>query len=168
MAKVLSFVTTDTPISGVTTNPIEIAKVNFGADFVEKVSPNKGEVLITNVTAPIGRAETYRYALQSVADVYKGSDIEPSLRVAGKKGFSLVIQHNYVMVETDPNDPTYERLLPFSGHTVLKFPAVESLTADKALMGFQRLLAPFFDTGSHIATRIAQLYRGVLKPSDVD
>lgn len=168
MAKVLSLVTTDTPISGVTTNPIEIAKINFGADFVEKVSPNKGEVLLTNVTAPIGSAETFRYALQPIADVYKGSDIDPSLRTAGKRGFSLVIQHNYVMVETDPNDPTYERRVPFSQHTVIKFPAVESLTADKALQGFQRLLAPFFETGTHSAARLGQLVRGVLKPSDVD
>ena len=168
MAKVLSFVTTDTPISGVTTNPIEIAKVNFGADFVEKVSPTKGEVLLTNTTAPLGSSETYRYAIQTIADVYKGSEIEPSLRTSGKKGLSLVIQHNCVMVETDTTDPTYERRVPISSHTVMKIPAIESMTAEKALGLFQRLLAPFFETGAHSHARLGQLFRGVLKPSDVD
>lgn len=168
MAKVLSFVTTDTPISGVTTNPIEIAKVNFGADFVEKVSPAKGEVLLTNTTAPLGLSETYRYAIQPIADVYKGSEIEPSLRTAGKRGLSLVIQHNCVLRETDPSDPTYERYVPASAHTVLKIASTESMTADKALGLFQRLLAPFFETGAHTSARLGQLVRGVLKPSDVD
>lgn len=168
MAKVISFVTSDTPISGVTTNPIEIAKVNFGADFVEKNTTSKGEVLLTNVTAPVGMPETFRYAIQPIADVYKGSEVDPSLRTSGKRGYSLVISHVCYARETDPNDPTYERVLPVMGHTVLKFPATESLTAEFMLQAFQRLLAGWFETGLHSASRLAQLIRGVLKPSDVD
>lgn len=166
MAKVLSFVSTDTPISGVTTNPIEIEKVNFGADFVEKIS-SKNEIVITNTTAPVGLAETFRFAIQPIEDIYRGSDIESSLRSNAKRGVSILVQHTYVMRETDSTDATYERLVPVTAHTVLKFPNSESLTAVIAEKSFRRHLAGWYLTGAHGTERISQLIRGVLLPSDV-
>jgi len=166
MAKVFSFVSTDTPISGVTTNPIEIEKVNFGSDFVEKVS-NKNEIIITNTNAPVGLAETFRFAIQPIEDIYRGSDVESSLRSTAKRGVSVLVQHTFVMRETDPSDATYERFVPFVAHTVLKFPSSEALTAAIAEKSFRRHLAGWYLTGAHGADRISQLARGVLLPSDV-
>lgn len=166
MAKVLNFVSTDTPISGVTTNPIEIEKINFGADFVMK-SSSKDEVIITNTTAPVGLAETFRFAVQGIQDIYRGSDIEPSLRSNARRGISILVQHNFVLRETDPSDATYERFVPVSAHTVLKFPASESLTPAIAEKSFRRHAAGLYLTGEHGTDRVSQLVRGVLLPSDI-
>lgn len=166
MAKVFSFVSTDTPISGVTTNPIEIEQVNFGADFVEKVS-NKNEIIITNTNAPVGLAETFRFAIQPIEDIYRGSEVEPALRSNAKRGVSILVQHTFVMRETDPSDATYERFVPFTAHTVLKFPSSEALTATLAEKTLRRHLAGWYLTGTNGADRISQLVRGVLLPSDV-
>lgn len=168
MAKTLNFVSTDTPISGVTTNPINLELVNFGADFVEKGSFNKGEVLITNTKAPVGLAETFKFSSQSVQDVYKGSEIDPSTRSQAKRGVSILVQHNIVLRETDSADATYERFVPIQVHTVLKYPATESLTADIAEKCFRRHAAGLYETGEHDSGRIGQLVRGVLLPPDVD
>lgn len=167
MAKQLSFVASDTPISGVTTNPINLELVNFGADFVEKNDPKKGEVLITNVKAPVSAPEKFRFAISNVEDAYKGSEIDPSSRSITKRGISVLVQHTIVLKETDTTDASYSAYVPFKVHTVLTCPYVESLTADIAEKIFRRHAAGLYETGEHDSGRIGQLIRGSLLPPDV-
>lgn len=167
MAKVLSFVATDSPISGVTTNPINLELVNFGADFVEKSNSAKKEILITNIKAPIGAPENFRYSMGSAEDVYRGSEIDPSYRSQTRRGVSVLVQHTITLKETDSADVTYERLVPIKIHTVLVYPAIESLTADLAEKLFRRHAAGLYETGEHDSGRVGQLLRGSLLPPDV-
>lgn len=167
MAKVLSFVATDSPISGVTSNPINLELVNFGADFVEKTNLKKGEVLITNIKAPIGAPEQFRFSSSISEDIYKGTEIDPSYRAQSRRGVSVLVQHTITLRETDSADPTYERLIPVWVHTVLRYPMVESLTADIAEKLFRRHAAGLYETGEHDSGRIGQLVRGSLLPPDV-
>lgn len=168
MAKTLAFVSVDTPISGVTTNPINLELVNFGADFVEKTDSKKGEVIITNITSPLSAPETFRFASSIVEDAYRGSSVEPSVRSLTKKGVSILVQHNLVLKETDSGDATYLAYVPVKVHTVLTFPSVESLTAQMAEKIFRRHAAGLYTTGAHDSARIAQLLRGSLVPPDID
>lgn len=168
MAKQLSFVSADTPISGVTTNVISLELVNFGADFVEKTDSKKGEVIITSKQAPLSAPETFRFAMSGVEDAYRGSSVEPSMRAITKRGVSILVQHNITLKETDSADLTYEAYVPCKVHTVLTFPTVESLTAAMAEKLLRRHIAGLYETGKHDSSRIAQLLRGSLLPSDVD
>lgn len=167
MAKALSFVSVDTPISGVTTNPIELGKVNYGADFVEKTNAKKGEVIITNTKAPVGLSETFRFSISQAEDVYKGSEIDPSYRNQSKKGVSVLIQSSLVMKETDSGDATYLRYVPIKIHTVMLFPSVESLTEANCEELFRRHASSFYNTGEHGTGRFGQIVRGALLPLDV-
>lgn len=167
MAKQLSFVSVDTPISGVTTNPINLELINFGADFVEKTDSKKGEVIITNIKAPVSAPETFRFAVSPIDDAYRGSSVEPSMRAITKKGVSILVQHNIILKETDTTDATYEAYVPVKVHTVLAYPNVETLTATLAEKIFRRHAAGLYETGKHDEGRLASLLRGSLLPPDV-
>lgn len=167
MAKQLSFVSVDTPISGVTTNSINLELVNFGADFVEKTDSKKGEVIITNTKAPVSAPEAFRFAVSNVEDAYRGSSVEPSMRAITKRGVSILVQHTIILKETDTVDATYEAYVPVKVHTVLTYPNVESLTANIAEKLFRRHAAGLYQTGSNNSARIGALLRGSLLPSDV-
>lgn len=167
MAKQLSFIQVDTPISGVTSNELAIELVNFGADFVEKTNSKKGEVIITNVKAPIAAPENFRYAVSDVTDVYGKSKIDPSYRALSKAGKSLLIQNTLVLKETDSTDPTYEALVPFEIHLVATYPTVESLTDALVLKVVRRFLAGLLLTGQNGPDRLVQILRGRLVPPDV-
>lgn len=167
MAKQLSFVSSDTPISGVTTNPINLELVNFGADFVVKDDAKKGEVLITNSKAPVNAPENFRIATSMIEDAYKGSTIEPNMRTMSKKGVQIYIQHTFVMKETDTTDSTYEALVPVKGWMVLQFPYVATMTADIAEKALRRFIPAFYLTGANTSVRMGQLLRSSLLPPDL-
>lgn len=167
MAKQISFIPTDTPISGVTTNPINLGLVNFGADFVSKDNSSNGEALITNVRMPVGLPENFRFASSRVEDVYKSSTIEPSYRSQSKAGVKVLVQNTDVLKETDTTDATYEVFLPFGMTITVTVPARETVTAVVVEQYVRRGLAGLYETGDNGETRLGALLRGSLTPSDI-
>lgn len=167
MAKTLSLVSVDTPISGVTTNKIELDLVNFGADFVKK-SDSPSEALLTNMRAPVGLPEYFRFATSTSNDIYKGVDINPSYRSQMKQGVSVLVQNIIMLKETDSADPDYEVYYPVKVHTVAVVPNIPTLTAEMADSLIRRSIAGFYQTGDNGVTRVAELLRGKLVPPDVN
>lgn len=164
--KVVTTGYTDTPIEGVTTLSLTRGLVNFGADFKER-SDEPNEVIITNLTSPLGQPETFRWSFSEISDVYKNTTIDPTLRYPTKKGVNVLCQLNDTWKITDSNDPTFEALIPVSAHLVLKVPSCEAVTAEQVIGLVGRLVSGLFDTGSSESTRLKALLRGSLEPSDI-
>lgn len=164
MAKTVSYGYKDTPIEGVTALSFPRAVVNFSADFRSRVD-EPGEEIYTNITAPQGRPEKFRWAYTDIADVYKGTDIEPALRTQTRRGVQVLVQLTDTWTVTDTEDPTFNVALPLSAHLVLKVPNTDYLTADQIEDLVGRLISGLFDSGSESTDRLTALLRGSLKPS---
>lgn len=167
MAKTVHKNYVDTPVSGVSSLSLGIDVLNFGADFrVKEDEPN--EAIITNMTSPIDRPETLRYALSTVADVYKGTGIDVAYRSPSSKGLSLVCQlaDIYSLYDETVDDPK-EQYLPIQGHIVLKMPCNDAIDAAAIKSFLGRLVAGLFSTGVVDDTRLAALFRGSLLPKDI-
>lgn len=166
MAKSISAGYTDTPISGVTTLTFPRGLVNFGADFRVK-SETANEAIITNLTTPVDRPERIRFSYSDVANIYSGTDVDPSVYAPSKRGVSVLTQLTETFSVTDSVDTTYRVDLPVSAHLVLKVPASEYLTAEliEAMIG--RLVSSLFETGSLTDSRLKALLRGSLLPTDL-
>lgn len=163
MAKQLSYGYTDTPVSGVTTLTLPRSVVNFGADYrVREDEPDNA--VLTNLTAPQGQPERFRWGYSEVADVYKGTDIEPALRTQMKRGVQVLCQLTETWNVTDTEDATYNVALPVSAHIVLKIPNSTVITAANVEYLVGRLVSGLFETGSTTDERLVALLRGSLIP----
>lgn len=164
MSKSISYGYVDTPVPGVTELKLPRAVVNFGTDYrVREDEPD--HVVITNLTAPQGKPESYKFAYTDVADVYKGTDIEPALRTQTKRGVQCLVRLDETWRVTDESDPTYEVALPVSAHLVLKIPNSDMITSEQVQYLVGRLISGLYDTGSTELDRLTALLRGSLKPS---
>lgn len=167
MSKSINKGYSDTAIGGVTTLPFSRGLLNFGADFREKSSTPGKEIVITNITCPTDRPEKLRIAYSETANIYSGTDIEPSLCAPSKKGVSVLVQLTEVISVSDTTDPSYRIDLPVSFHMVMKVPASEYITSDIIEAGVGRLVSAMYDTGSSNGKRINSLLRGSLTPADL-
>lgn len=166
MAKVLSFNHVDTPISGVTTNPIPVGLVNFGADFrIESSTAN--EAVLTNMRSPLGDPEKFRHAFSTVANVYSGTPIEPALRSQNTRGVRLLVQHTDIASVTDSSDSTFSMKVPFKVNITVEAPANEYVTATVVRDFVWRTLAGLLETGSNTADRLNAELRGSQLPADL-
>lgn len=166
MSKSVNVGYTDTPISGVTELALARGLVNFGADF-RPVSDTPGEVVITNITSPTDRPESFRIGYSTVADVYKGTAIDPSVYAPSRKGISVLVQLTDTYSVSDSTDADYRVDLPISSHLVIKVPSSEYLTVAMIEAQVGRLISGMFETGSETTSRLQALLRGSLKPSDL-
>lgn len=164
MAIVKSFGYTDTPISGVTSLTFNRGLLNFEEDFREKASTPGREVVLTNIRAPRDQEERIRIGYSDVANVYSGSNIEPSLYAPSRRGVSILAQITDVLKVSDTTDPDFQVYYPVSCHTVLKAPISAYLTADDIFMLLGRNLSCLFDTGVSTTTRLEAILRGSLLP----
>lgn len=166
MSKVVTYNHTDTAISGVSANPLNIGLVNWGADHrVEKNLAN--ELILTNMKSPIGAPEKFRYAWSTIADVYKGTEIEVSYRSLSKKGIQLLCQHTDILTVTDSVDATFEEQKPIKCNITITYPADTIMTAALAKDLLSRTISGLFETGVVTDARIGALLRGSLLPADL-
>ena len=166
MAKSVSVGYTDTAIVGNPVLNLLRGSVNFGADFrVKQESPN--EVILVNLTSPVDRPEKFRFSYSEVANIYSGTDVDPSVYAPSKRGVSVLCQLTETLSVTDDTDPSYRVDLPISAHLVLKLPANENITATMLQTIFARMASGLYATGLTTTSRIDSMVRGSLKPSDV-
>lgn len=163
----------DTNYSNTPTVPVTPARtadapqpINFGEDFrVLREAP--GEVVLTNIHAPIQNPETIRIAFSEIADVFKGTSIEANTDAVNmnsgmKRGCSILTQMTGVGV--DANGVRF----PYSAHLVLKIPYGPEPTWTSVAQVISRLMGSMYDTGeATIETRMDGLLRGVLTPPDL-
>lgn len=166
MSKLVNLNHTDTAVGGVGSLSLPISVLNYAADF--GVQDGSGaELHLINNTSPIDCPETVRYAITDVANIYKGTAIDPNLFMDTKRGVSLLVQLNQVYTVTDAAVPAYTRVLPIKAHMVLQLPVDQVLTADMVKDIVGRLNSCLFDTGVVTSARISRLLRGSLRPSDL-
>lgn len=161
---------TDTPITGGKQRSFKAAPVNFGADFrptIQKVD----ETVVTNITSPTDRPETYRFAFQDIKDIYRNAGVSAGFVGPVRSGRSIVVQHNatYAAQETDSaTNVTEDHFhLPVGMHLVMRVPNSELITPELVIAQLERLLAGLQETGSDGNTRLLALMRGSMKPKDV-
>ena len=166
MAKTTSFGYTDTADSGSSTRAFTRANLNWPVDFV---ATEKSDMKFqgANKTSPIDQLETVRVQASEIADVYKGTSIDPSAYAASRKGLSVVCQINDVLRVTDSVDTAYQVDLPISAHMVIKVPQNSMITADNVMAVAGRCLALLFDSNQVTSGRIANLLRGAMTPTGV-
>lgn len=167
MAKVKSMGYTDTPVSGVSSLTFPRAILNFDKDWRVKSNNAGKEVVLTNITSPVDRPEKIRIAYTDVANVYNGTDIEPSVAAPTKRGVSILAQVTETISVTDDANPDYRLDLPVSFHLVIKVPASAEITAADVQNGIGRLLSSLYDTGVSSTSRLEAILRGALVPSEL-
>lgn len=166
MAKSVSVGYTDTPIPGAPVLNLLRGSVNFGADFrVKEASPK--EAILTNLTSPVDRPERFRISVSDIANIYSGSDIDPSVYAPSKRGVSVLVQLTETLSVTDSAAPAFRIDMPISAHLVLKIPASEDITPAMVQTFVARLASGLYETGLTSTVRYQSLLRGSLLPADL-
>jgi hypothetical protein len=140
------------------------ANLNFGTDFV-KTSYKPGEAIISNLTSPLDRVETVRFAVSPVANIYAGTKLDPSNQSQNKRGTNVLIQVRSCLGVTD-SDTNEKIILPFEGHLVLRVPQHDAVTTDIVKAHVSRVLGGLYEDGdTFMGSRLSALLRGGVLPS---
>lgn len=167
MTKSIELNRTDTAISGVSALNLPMAVLNFPVDFTIRDRGPK-EAILTNLTSPLGCAETIRFAVNDIANIYKGTNIDPTLWATTKHGVNVLAQVNDIWSIVDSTNATFRQDIPFSAHIVLKVPDCGLITADMLKTSVGRLADALFNSGVVTSERLGALAKGALIPSGVD
>lgn len=165
MSKSVDLNHVDTGVEGVTALTLSKGIINWGEDFRVK-SQDKTSVVLTNLTSPLDKPETFRVAVSDVTDIYKGMGIDPAQYGPTRKGKSLLCGLNSIYTVTDSvTGASYD--VPLKCHVVITAPndAVITLAMLEAHLG--RMLAGIYESGSATTGRLGALLRGSLLPSDL-
>lgn len=130
------------------------------------VSDTNNECRISDISQGLETPRIVRYAAQDVANVYSGTDIDPSAFAPIRRGKSVVIQTSLNVKVTDSTDPSFLVLLPVQIHTVVKLPITDYLTSTQ----INTMLKDHFGdiiTGANL-DRLPRLLRGALKPYELE
>lgn len=164
MSKSTSFGYTDTADGGVTTKSFVRANLNWPTDFVI-TQDGESKALMVNKTSPLDQLEKVRIESSNIADVYKGTSIDPTVYAPSRQGTSIVCQVTDILRVTESTDPTYQVDLPISAHIVLKVPLSTHVTADNVLAVAGRALSCLFNSNSDTSSRVTALLRGSMTPT---
>jgi hypothetical protein len=130
------------------------------------ISDTNNECRISDIDLDLETPRIVRYAAQDVANVYSGTDIDPSAYAPIRRGRSVVIQTSLNVRISDSTDPSFMILLPVQIHTVVKLPVTSYLTS----ANINTMLRDHFGdiiTGAS-SDRLPRLLRGALKPSELE
>lgn len=165
MAKSLGLNHVDTGVEGVSTLNLSKGIINWGKDYRVK-SQEKGAVILTNLTSPLDKPETFRVAVSDVKDIYKGSVIDPAQYGPSRKGVSLLCGLNQVFTVTESaTGVSYD--VPLKMHIVIQAPTEALVTPAVIEASLGRLIAGLYESGSATTDRLTALLRGSLLPTDV-
>lgn len=158
-----SFGFTDT--KSATPLEVEVPQIDYASDWT-LLSQTAKEVSLVNTTTPVDQPYTCRFAIQDVANVYKGRpDIDPVLYGPTKKGKSLVVDSLPTLRIT--NDQTGALTdYPLRVYTVCQWPVTAGIDASDLRTIIMQNLGLFFDAAA-TNDRIDELIRSALRPSEV-
>lgn len=163
MAKTISKGYVDTHT---TPKTISIPDLDFGDDFRTKSSTADSAVL-TNLTSPRDRTENLQFGYTEIADVYKGTSIDPSVYAVSHRGVQIMSKVTDVFSLTDSADPNFRNDFPVSAHVVIRVPASEFISSQDAIDLAARAISGLFDTGVTSTTRISSVLKGALVPKEL-
>lgn len=148
------------------TKNIAVPDIDFETQFtVDTFEPTK--VGITNLTSPTDQADHLTFQYMSIADVYKGSSIDPSVYSPNRKGISVATVLKDVMRVTDSGDPSYQMDLPIKVSLSVVLPQNPYLNASAVDTAIKRCFAAWYPKGAVTTARIDALIRGSMKPSEI-
>lgn len=107
----------------------QIAVPHLSGTFVP-TSTTATEVVYTDTQTPVDRPRRIRLAFNPIANIYRGSGVDPGFQYASKRGVSTLIQSTSVASVEDPDDPSVRIDLPISMHTVLRLPSTNYLSGN--------------------------------------
>lgn len=166
MAKSIALNHTDSGVSGVTTLTLDRAILNYGLDYRIK-SQDASTAILTNMTSPVDKPETFKIAVSQVKDVYKGTNIDTNMYAPSRRGVSILCALQDTWSETDSADATYAADYPISAHLVLKVPLTATITPAMIQTALGRLISGLYDSGDATTGRLAAIMRGSLLPKDL-
>lgn len=161
MSKSISHGFTDTAIGGFTDLSPALPILNWGTDLVLQ-SDEPTEKVYVNVTSPVDQQETIRIAQRRVANVYAGTDIDPSVYLPSKAGTSTLLEVRQFWAETSSTDETYRKIIPVRAGLSFTVPSYGNLTSAECLALAERALSVVFERASSNADGMTNLLRGVL------
>lgn len=138
---------------------VSVPKLAYSADYALQ-NETAGSCQLVNTTTPVNQPETARFAIQDVNNVYAGTDLDPALFSAVKKGKSLLVSMRDTAKLTEGDN---EIMYPVTCHMVIKYPVTTGIDEDDILEVALRNFALLFD-GTNTAARVKELIRGSLRP----
>lgn len=123
-----------------------------------------GEAVYSNIAGALDQPNTIRYAVASIADVFKNSPVAP-ITDQPVDGLSILVQVNEVWKVADSANTSFvPYYLPVSAHMVLKVPTDEYVTAAAVVSLVARLAgAPMRAAGDNMSVALGQLLHGVTR-----
>lgn len=139
------------------------------SDKWSRVGGSANNTILADTTSPYDAQTRIRVATTSVADVYRGTGIDPSYTLPTKRGVSALVQLNLIATVTDSSDSTFRVDLPISMHAVLRVPLCSYLSAPALESVFQYCIGAFYGTneGTSYADRVPlfnRLVGGITTP----
>jgi hypothetical protein len=154
------------PASPVSGRQIQPANLAFGTDFA-KTSYKPGEAILSNLTSPLDRVETYRFATSQVANVYTGTKLDPSSQSQNKRGTAILVQVRSDLGVTD-TDTNTKIILPFESHLVMRIPQHEAVTVALVKEFLNRLYGGLYEDGETTMNgRLTALLHGSVLPQSL-
>jgi hypothetical protein len=166
VAKEISAGYTDSPVTGFASLDLSLPALNYEEDF-RLLHDEPGEVVMTNVTAPIDQPETIRFASRKVGNVYAASDIDPSAYLPTRQGVSTLVETRQVWEETSTTDDSYRKLVPVRCGISITVPSYGALTAEMVEDLILRTVAALYDQADDTSAGIASILRGVLAKAEL-
>lgn len=137
--------------------------INWGADYRVKLE-KAGEVIVSNIKAPIDAPETIRFAWSEISDVFKGSSLKATPGQV-TDGISILAQLNCVGINSGQIG---SESFPISAHLVLKVPKGMYMDSSDIGVILSRLLGSIYETKDAAFTdRVDAVLRGILTPKDL-
>lgn len=153
-----------TPATVISDRRVTPANLNFGTDFV-KTSYKPGEAVLTNLTSPLDRAETVRFAVSPVANIYSGTKLDPSSQSQNKRGTNVLVQVRSCLGVLD-GETNGKIILPFEAHLVMRIPQHEAVTVALVKQHLDRVYGGLYeDNETSMNSRINALLHGSVLPS---
>lgn len=98
-----------------------------------------GEAIFTNKSATLNQPNTIRFAVQTIADMFKGTEV-PVGASQVRSGLSMLAQVNEVWKVDDAADALASIYYPASAHIVIRVPNEELVTSTVVADLVRRLL----------------------------
>lgn len=165
MPKTINLNHCDTAVPDISALSLPRSILNFGADYRVRSDEPK-EAVITNLTSPIGKGETFKFGCSDVKNIYQNTPIDASAQSPSKRGVQVLVQLKDCWTISDSVLLT-EYTVPVEGHIVLKIPSVDGISSTDIEQFVGRLVSGLFETGSSDGSRIESMFRGSLLPRDV-
>lgn len=156
-------------VDSLTTDSVSSAKTwsipdfSYSADFAVTVDEPEEAILANRTASSLEPAETVRFGVQKVKDIYSTFDVDASAKLASARGVQTLNEVKFLVKATN-SVSGQEVMIPFTGRVVLRFPTGSPVTGDMIDYGLQRTVACVMATGSVGPKRILEEARGSLIP----